>query len=79
MKNNETEFLVWSLFEDISSNNTKLAGLTNYKEIPYREIHKITSYEEFWEPIMVLPREAPGYDERFVGFGFCRSSLVRRY
>ncbi|XP_071514174.1 beta-1,4-glucuronyltransferase 1-like [Panulirus ornatus] len=42
----------------------------------YRVLYNITTYEEFWEPILVLPYTAPLFDERFVGYGFTRNSQV---
>lgn len=43
----------------------------------YRVLYDIPNYQEFWEPLMVLPYTAPWHDERFVGFGFNRNSHVR--
>ncbi|XP_047479970.1 beta-1,4-glucuronyltransferase 1-like [Penaeus chinensis] len=40
----------------------------------YRVLYDIPNYQEFWEPLMVLPYTAPWHDERFVGFGFNRNS-----
>uniref|UniRef100_A0A2P2IB26 Beta-1,4-glucuronyltransferase 1 n=1 Tax=Hirondellea gigas TaxID=1518452 RepID=A0A2P2IB26_9CRUS len=70
------EVIFWSLFEDFNENSSVFEALRNYKEVPYREMYKIRGYEEFWEPIVVLPEDAPSFDERFLGFGFCRSSLI---
>ncbi|KAG7170468.1 Beta-1-4-glucuronyltransferase 1-like 3, partial [Homarus americanus] len=42
----------------------------------YNILYNITTYQEFWEPIMVLPYTAPLFDERFIGYGFTRSSQV---
>lgn len=42
----------------------------------YSVLYNITTYEEFWEPILILPYTAPLFDERFVGYGFTRSSQV---
>ncbi|KAK3863879.1 hypothetical protein Pcinc_030382 [Petrolisthes cinctipes] len=42
----------------------------------YSVLYNISSYEEFWEPVLVLPRTAPPFDERFMGYGFTRSSQV---
>ncbi|XP_064118757.1 beta-1,4-glucuronyltransferase 1-like [Macrobrachium nipponense] len=42
----------------------------------YKVMYNITTYEEFWEPILLLPYTAPLFDERFVGYGFTRSSQV---
>lgn len=44
--------------------------------VAYDILYNITSYQEFWEPLMVLPRGAPDFDERFVGYGFTRNSQV---
>ncbi|XP_050694302.1 beta-1,4-glucuronyltransferase 1-like isoform X2 [Eriocheir sinensis] len=44
--------------------------------VAYEVLYNISSYEEFWEPVLVLPRGAPAFDERFVGYGFTRSSQV---
>ncbi|XP_042877317.1 beta-1,4-glucuronyltransferase 1-like [Penaeus japonicus] len=42
----------------------------------YRVLYDIPNYQEFWEPLMVLPYTAPWHDERFVGFGYNRNSHV---
>lgn len=42
----------------------------------YTVLYNITTYEEFWEPILVLPYTAPPFDERFIGYGFTRNSQV---
>ncbi|CAL4108629.1 unnamed protein product, partial [Meganyctiphanes norvegica] len=42
----------------------------------YSVLYNITSYEEFWEPILLQPYTAPLFDERFIGYGFTRSSQV---
>ncbi|XP_045133174.1 beta-1,4-glucuronyltransferase 1-like isoform X2 [Portunus trituberculatus] len=43
---------------------------------PFSVLFNISSYEEFWEPVLVLPRGSPPFDERFIGYGFTRSSQV---
>ncbi|ROT66020.1 hypothetical protein C7M84_015996 [Penaeus vannamei] len=42
----------------------------------YKVLYDIETYEERWEPILVLPINAPFFDERFVGFGCNRYSQV---
>lgn len=42
----------------------------------YQVLYDIETYEERWEPILVLPISAPFFDERFVGFGCNRYSQV---
>ncbi|XP_042877308.1 beta-1,4-glucuronyltransferase 1-like [Penaeus japonicus] len=42
----------------------------------YRVLYDIETYEEQWEPLLVLPFNAPFFDERFVGFGCNRYSQV---
>ena len=43
----------------------------------YSIMYNISTYEEFWEPPLILSATAPGFDERFIGYGFTRSSQVR--
>ncbi|XP_076063781.1 beta-1,4-glucuronyltransferase 1-like isoform X2 [Oratosquilla oratoria] len=42
----------------------------------YRIAYRVSTYEEYWEPILVVPTAAPLYDERFIGYGFTRSSHI---
>lgn len=70
------ETLFWSLSDGALENSSESLTLETYRQMPYQELYKISSYEEYWEPILVLPQDAPGFDERFVGFGFCRNSQV---
>ncbi|XP_066976549.1 beta-1,4-glucuronyltransferase 1-like isoform X2 [Macrobrachium rosenbergii] len=56
----------------------------NEEEKGFRILYNITSYEKFWEPILIVPYTAPLFDERFVGYGYVRNSQVyelhrRRY
>ena len=39
-------------------------------------MYSIQKYEEYWEPIVIVPANSPTYDERFVGYGFTRNSFV---
>ncbi|KAK8379576.1 hypothetical protein O3P69_019490 [Scylla paramamosain] len=43
---------------------------------PFSVLFNISTYEEFWEPVLILPRGSPPFDERFIGYGFTRSSQV---
>lgn len=70
------EAMFWSLSEGTFENTSESLILETYKQMPYRELYGIPTYEEYWEPILVLPYDAPSFDERFVGFGFCRNSQV---
>ncbi|KAK7076097.1 hypothetical protein SK128_000109 [Halocaridina rubra] len=51
-------------------------GSSPFSTGEYRVLYNITTYEEFWEPILILPYTSPLFDERFVGYGFTRSSQV---
>ncbi|XP_042877312.1 beta-1,4-glucuronyltransferase 1-like isoform X1 [Penaeus japonicus] len=69
--------------EKVYAKNQGNSKLENWEVEPinasateYRVLYNITTYEEFWEPILVLPFTAPLFDERFVGYGFTRSSQV---
>ncbi|KAG0715402.1 Beta-1,4-glucuronyltransferase 1 [Chionoecetes opilio] len=45
---------------------------------PYAVLYNVTAYEEYWEPVVVVARGAPGFDERFIGYGFTRNSQINR-
>ncbi|XP_069955533.1 beta-1,4-glucuronyltransferase 1 isoform X2 [Cherax quadricarinatus] len=44
--------------------------------LDYTVLYNITTFEEFWEPVLILPYTAPPFDERFIGYGFTRNSQV---
>ncbi|XP_018026039.1 beta-1,4-glucuronyltransferase 1 [Hyalella azteca] len=73
VSNSSADALFWTLN---GRGNRSIEAVDSVEELaPYQELYNITSYQEFWEPIVVLDRRAPEFDERFVGFGHCRSSL----
>ncbi|KAK7070888.1 Beta-1,4-glucuronyltransferase 1, partial [Halocaridina rubra] len=39
-------------------------------------MYNITSWKKSWEPIYIAKADIPLYDERFIGYGFTRSSQV---
>lgn len=39
-------------------------------------MYNISSWTEFWEPVYVARADVPLYDERFVGYGYTRSSQI---
>ena len=65
-------------WEGIHTNNSKVLQnetiVNGVRE--YKIMYNITSYEEYWEPPLILPANAPGFEERFIGYGFTRNSQV---
>jgi len=44
-----------------------------------KELYPILEYNEGYEPFVVIHRSAPGWRERFIGFGINRQSHVINY
>ena len=69
--------LYWNLDEDPFNNSSMLPAAAQYRNIPVKIMYSILKYEEYWEPVMILPSNScVAYDERFVGYGYTRSSFV---
>ena len=63
-------------FSDGSVWSLKLRNTIKNAE-SYTISYKITKYEYGWEPLVVLPNDAPNFQERFIGYGKTRNSMVR--
>ncbi|KAF2350885.1 hypothetical protein FHG87_018362, partial [Trinorchestia longiramus] len=70
--NEKDEVFLWTLN---GSGKSSAQYVSSAESEPFKEMYKITTYVEYWEPIVVLKKTAPEFDERFVGYGHCRSSL----
>ncbi|XP_068230454.1 beta-1,4-glucuronyltransferase 1-like [Palaemon carinicauda] len=55
---------------------TKISDKRDEEKRGYRILYNITSYEKYWEPILIMPQTAPLFDERFLGYGYVRNSQV---
>ena len=66
--------------EEIWSLNQQASDLQRWENIPEADevevAYKLEKYELQYEPIYVSRGKAPAFDERFIGFGFDRSSQV---
>ncbi|KAK7076442.1 Beta-1,4-glucuronyltransferase 1 [Halocaridina rubra] len=67
-----------SKWEAMSNSNENSTGknLLVQDTKGYHVLYNVTSYGEYWEPILVMPYKAPLFEERFIGYGFVRNSQV---
>lgn len=53
---------------------------TNLGEEPIKVSHKATrKYMQYYEPFYISPSNIPEFQERFIGYGFTRSSQVTKF
>ena len=58
--------------------NSNLEKWENDSDFSTLEVmYDIPKYKQYWEPPLILHKLAPSFDERFIGYGFTRSSHVR--
>ena len=72
---------IWENNTNKSSDSEHLWSLENLPmgqiiEEPYQLLYDIDTYQEYWEPVIVMPMGAPSFEERFIGYGNTRNSLV---
>ena len=65
---------IWPLNQN-SSNLQRWGNITETDEVEVA--YKVDKYELLYEPLYVARGNTPAFDERFIGFGYDRSSQVR--